>query len=309
MTASNPELSVVLPVFNEEENLRDVHQQLVSELGKLNKSFEIVFVDDGSRDKSFEILREINKTDPRVRAVRFSRNFGHHIALTAGMDIARGDAVILMDADLQDPPSEIPKLLAKRDEGFHLVYGIRRQRHDPILKKITSAMFWGILQKFSDVPIPAGQTMLRVLDRKVVDGLKTMRERSRFLAGLMAWVGFETTCVEVEHAPRMKGVSKYNFAKQLKLAFHAVTSFSVVPLRIASYLGIVMAIVSGLVGLFFIAKKAFFGIDAPGFAFIIVSIFFVGSIQMIMLGIFGEYLGRIYQEVQDRPLYVVKETL
>jgi len=309
MTASNPELSVVLPVFNEEENLRDVHQQLVSELGKLNKSFEIVFVDDGSRDKSFEILREINKADPRVRAVRFSRNFGHHIALTAGMDIARGDAVILMDADLQDPPSEIPKLLDKRDEGFQLVYGIRKERHDPLLKKLTSRMFWWILRKFSDVPIPAGQTMLRVLDRKIVDEMKNMRERARFVHGMMAWVGYDVTSVEVEHAARTKGKSKYNVARLFKLAFHAVTSFSVVPLRLATYCGFGGALVSAVMALYFVWRKLFLDIPVLGFAATIVAILFVGSVQLMVLGIFGEYIGRIFQEVQQRPLYVVREIL
>ena len=241
---SRPEISIVVPVYNEEESLQDLYARLVEVLHPLGKTFEIVFADDGSRDRSFEIIRELRQNDPRVRGVRFSRNFGHHIALTAGLDMACGQVIVLMDADLQDPPSEIPKLLAKHGEGYQLVYGIRRQRHDPWLKKATSALFWWILQRFSDVPIPAGQTMLRVLDRQLVDQMNSMRERARFVHGLMAWVGFDSTSVEVEHAPRTKGQSKYNVPRMFKLAFHAVTSFSIVPLRLATYSGLAAGIMS-----------------------------------------------------------------
>ncbi len=303
------DLSVVIPVFNEEENLPDLHRRLVEVLDTLNRSFEIILVDDGSTDRSFEILRQLHAKDPRVRAVRFSRNFGHHIALTAGLDAARGRAVVMMDADLQDPPGEIPRLLAKHAEGYHLVYGIRRERHDPWLKKATSKLFWWILRRFTDVPIPAGQTMLRVLDRRIVDEMKSMRERARFVHGMMAWVGYDATTVEVEHAPRTKGHSKYNLGRMFKLAFHAVTSFSTLPLRMATYGGFACGIISGVVMAYYIIRKLIFGFSMPGFATIVVAIIFFGALQLLMLGIIGEYLGRTYQEVQQRPLYIVRDIL
>jgi len=311
-----PEFSIVIPIYNEQENIPELYGRLISVMDGLcgregypSDAFELLMVDDGSRDRSWQLIRGLHEKDPRVKGISFSRNFGHHIAVTAGLDHARGDVVILMDGDLQDPPEEIPKLYEKFREGYDLVYGIRRKRKDPVLKKLTSFLFWWVLRKFSGVDMPQGQTMLRILSRRVVDAVRDMREYARFVHGMMAWVGFAVTTVEVEHSERKKGKSKYNIPRLFKLAFHAVTSFSTVPLRLAIYAGFVSSSLSLIVGLYFIYKKIFFNIPVLGYASIIVSIFFVGGIQLLMLGIFGEYLARTYQEVQRRPLYIVGEKL
>lgn len=303
-----PEFSIVIPIFNEEENISELYRRLSAVMEKLG-TYEIIMVDDGSKDRSWNLIKELHAKDSRVKGVSFSRNFGHHLAITAGLDHAKGKAIILMDGDLQDQPEEIPKLFEKSKEGYDLVYGIRKERYDPLLKKITSFIFWWILRKFSGVDMPRGQTMLRILSRRVVDVLRDMREYARFIHGMMAWTGFDITTIEVEHSPRTKGKSKYNITQLFKLAFHAVTSFSTVPLRLAIYTGIFSSFISLLVGLYFIYRKIFYNIPVLGYASIIVSIFFVGGIQLLVLGIFGEYLGRTYQEVQRRPLYVMKEIL
>jgi dolichol-phosphate mannosyltransferase len=311
-----PEFSVVIPIYNEQENIPELCRRLTGVMESLcaglnlpNDRYEIIMVDDGSRDASWERIRECHGRDSRVKGLSFSRNFGHHIAITAGIDTARGNSVILMDGDLQDPPEEIPILFGKFREGYDIVYGIRQRREDPLLKKISSSVFWWILRKFSGVDIPQGQTMLRILSRRLVDSLKAMREHARFIHGMMAWAGFRIATVTVRHDPRTKGKSKYTVPRMFRLAFHAVTSFSTVPLRLATYLGFLSALVSFSIGLYFVYKRIFYGIPVLGYASIIVSIFFVGGIQLLVLGIFGEYLGRTYQEVQRRPLYLIQESL
>jgi len=308
--------SVVTPIYNESENLQELYSRLTvvlenlcNEEGIPPHSYEIILVDDGSTDASWQAIKSLNEKDSRVKGISFSRNFGHHIAITAGLDYAKGEAIILMDGDLQDPPEEIPKLLREYEKGNDLVYGIRHERQDSVLKKLTSYLFWWILRRFSGVNIPQGQTMLRIMSRRLVEVLKEMREQARFIHGMMAWAGFTVSTIEVQHSPRMKGKSKYNIPKMFKLAFHAVTSFSTVPLRLATYLGFLSAFTSILVGGYFIYRKIFFNIPVLGYASIIVSIFFIGGIQLLVLGIFGEYLGRTYQEVQKRPLYISKEVI
>jgi len=309
-------ISAVIPIYNEEENIPELHERLTPILEKLcsdsghsRDNYEIIMVDDGSRDRSWELIRGLHRRDSRVRGMTFSRNFGHHIALTAGLDNCRGSTVVLMDGDLQDPPEEIPRMFTLFNAGYDLVYGIREVRNDSLFKKITSKLFWWMLRRFSGVAIPEGQTMLRIMSRRMVEALKQMRERARFVHGMMAWVGFNVTTMEVKHAPRSKGKSKYNIPRMFALAFHAITSFSTVPLRLATYAGFLCACISLFIGLYFIYEKIFHDIPVLGYASIIVSIFFVGGVQLLMLGLFGEYLGRTYQEVQGRPLYITRETL
>jgi dolichol-phosphate mannosyltransferase len=303
---SEPDFSVIIPINNEEENIIELYRRLTTQMEKLG-TYEMILVDDGSTDKSWQIIKDLNSKDSRVKGVSFSRNFGHHIALSAGLDHAKGSIIIFIDGDLQDPPEEIPKLYAKYKEGYDLVYGIRAKRKDSIFKKISSYIFWWILRKFSDVNMPQGQTMLRIMSRRIADVLRNMREHARFIHGMMAWTGFKATTLEIKHEPRLKGKTKYNLARMFKLAFHAVTSFSTVPLRLAIYLGFISSFISLIVGIYFIYLKIFYGIPVLGYASIIVSIFFVGGVQLLVLGIFGEYLGRTYQEVQRRPLYIIKE--
>ncbi len=311
-----PQFSIVIPIYNEEENIPELYNRLTTLMDRLCESegysrndYEIIMVDDGSNDNSWSLIKNLNTKDNRVKGISFSRNFGHHIAITAGLDHSKGKVIILMDGDLQDPPEEIPKLYEKYKEGYDIVYGIRLERKDPFLKKLSSKIFWWMLKQFSGVNMPAGQTMLRILSRNVVDILNEMREYSRFIHGMMAWTGFKQTQVLIQHAPRTKGKSKYNIPRMFKLAFHAITSFSTVPLRLATWLGISSAFLSLFFGIYFIVRKIFYNIPVPGFASIIVAIFFVGGVQLLVLGIFGEYIGRTYQEVQKRPLYIVREKI
>ena len=308
--------SVVSPIFNEEENLQELYTRLTAVLENLCNaegfsplSYEIILVDDGSTDNSWQLIKAFHSNDPRVKGISFSRNFGHHIAITAGLDNSKGDAVILLDGDLQDPPEEIPKLYKEFKNNKDLVYGIRQSRQDSAIKKLTSWLFWWILRRFSGVNIPEGQTMLRIISKRLVDVLKEMKEHSRFIHGMMAWAGFSVSAIEVQHSRRLKGKSKYNIPKMFRLAFHAVTSFSTVPLRLATYTGFLSALISVMVGGYFIYRKIFYNIPVLGYASIIVSIFFIGGVQLVVLGIFGEYLGRIYQEAQRRPLYILKDII
>lgn len=308
ISQKSPAFSIIIPVFNEEENIAELYRRLASVMGSID-THEIIFVDDGSTDKSWHMINELHEKDPRVKGVSFSRNFGHHIAITAGLDHAEGKTIILMDGDLQDPPEEIPKLLNKLKEGYELVYGIRKQKKDSMLKRITSYIFWWLINSLSGLSIPRNQTLLRIFDRRVLDVLNGMRERARFIHGMIAWTGFRTAVQEVEHAPRMHGVTKYNIVKLFKLAFNAITSFSTFPLRLATYAGLFSSFVGLLFGSYFIYKKIFLGIPILGYASIIVAVLFIGGVQLLILGIIGEYIGRVYQEVQARPIYIVREKL
>lgn len=301
-----PEFSVIIPIYNEEENISELYRRLTGAMEKLG-TYEIILIDDGSKDKSWQIIKELHDKNPCVKGLSFSRNFGHHIAITAGLDHAEGKTIILMDGDLQDPPEEIPKLFKRFNEGYDLVYGIRREKKDSILKQFTSFVFWRLINMLSGMNIPRNQTLLRLFDRKILEVLKSMRERARFIHGMMAWTGFRTALQEVEHAPRERGVSKYNAVKLFRLAFNAITSFSTFPLRLATYLGLLSSGFGLFYGFYFIYKKIFLGIPVLGYASIIVAVLFVGGIQLLILGIIGEYLGRVYQEVQARPVYIVKE--
>ena len=309
-------ISVVAPVLNEAGNIAELAQTLVRVLTELcrdhgiaESSFEVILVDDGSDDASWSLIATEHERDRRVGGLRLSRRFGHHLAVTAGLDRARGDAVVVMDGDLQDPPEEIPKLYARFHEGFDLVYGIRQQRHDPLLKRINSQLFWRAMNRVSGLDMPPNQMMLRIMSRKFVDALNQMRESARFVHGMMAWAGFRVTSVEVEHRERRAGATKYNVMRQLSLALYALTSFSTTPLRIASVLGLVTSLVSFGVGVALIAAKFIYGYSVEGWASIITSMFFLSGLQMFVLGIIGEYLGKTYKEVQRRPLYFISEAL
>jgi len=270
-------------------------------------SYEIVMVDDGSRDGSWHLIKELHEKDARLKGISFSRNFGHHIAITAGLDYAKGNAVILMDGDLQDPPEEIPKVIAKYREGFDLVYGVRKERHDSIFRKISSFLFWKTIKSLSGFNIHENQSMLRIMSRRYVESFKKITERNRFLAGLFAWTGFHQAAVRIEHAPRFAGKSKYNLWMMLRLTFHAVASFSYFPLQIAGFAGAFISMVSFLFGIWIIIRKLFFGISVMGWASTMITILFIGGVQLAVLGLIGEYLGRVFTEVQKRPLYIIME--
>lgn len=314
--ARRPELSVVIPVFNESGNVEALVRELTAALGGLARTegwpadaWEVIFVDDGSRDNTWALVEAEHARDARIRGVRLSRGFGHHIAVSAGLDHAAGQSVVVMDGDLQDPPDAIPSLYEKRKAGFDLIYATRVDRQDPLLKRINSRLFWGTMNRISKLHMPPTQMMLRMMSRRFVDAIVQMRETQRFIHGMMAWAGFRVTSVEVQHRARHAGRTNYNFMRQLRLAVYAITSFSATPLRVASILGLVTSLVSFAAGVSLIVARFVYSYPVEGWASIITSVYFLGGIQLLVLGIIGEYLGKTYKEVQRRPLYFISEAL
>ncbi len=300
--------SIVAPIFNELENIPELYRRLQTVMSDLPGSWELVLVDDGSSDGSTEVIRELAKKDKHVRPVIFARNFGHQVAITAGWDYARGEAVIIIDADLQDPPELIPAMVAKWREGFEVVYAVRAEREgETWFKKTTASMFYRIVHRITDVNIPVDAGDFRLMDRKVVDVLKTMREKYRFPRGMSAWVGFRQVGIPYKRAMRFAGSTKYPFKKMLALALNAITGFSYFPLQLATYFGFISAgiaiIAIPVVAILRMTGSQFFG----GQATTLISVLFLGGVQLICLGVLGEYLGRIYDEVKGRPLYIIRE--
>ncbi len=304
-----PTFSIVVPVYNERESLPELYHRVRKVMGQLGEPWELILVDDGSTDGSTGLIRQLRDQDPEhVRAVILARNFGHQIAVTAGIDFARGQAVILMDADLQDPPEIIPQLVEKWREGYHVVYAVRKAREgETWFKKTTASLFYRLIRRITDVDIPQDTGDFRLMDRRVVEVLKGMKERHRFIRGMVAWVGFRQTGVPYVRAPRFAGETKYPLRKMLKFAWDAITGFSYVPLQLATYLGFVAAGMAILaIPLVIVARLA--GSQAfHGQATTLIAVLFLGGVQLISLGILGEYIGRIYDEVKARPLYVVAE--
>jgi polyisoprenyl-phosphate glycosyltransferase len=303
-----PELSVVIPVFNEARNLDLLMDRLRPVLEANTSSWEIVFIDDGSADTTRDHVRALNAADQRIRAVAFSRNFGKEIAIAAGLDHARGRAVVVMDADLQHPPEVIPAFLAKWRDGYAMVYGQRSNRDgESRFKRNAARMFYRLFARFGETELPAGAGDFRLMDRKVVDALRALGERARFSKGLYAWVGFPSTGVTFDVAERAHGQTRFNYPKLMRFAFDGISSFSTVPLKITTYLGVLIALGATVTALYYALRTVFFGTDVPGFPSLIVSIMFFSGIQMISLGLIGEYVGRIFAEVKRRPLYIVGE--
>jgi glycosyltransferase involved in cell wall biosynthesis len=300
--------SIVAPIYNELDNLGELYRRVREVMSATGETWELVLVDDGSSDGSTGLILELAKLDKHIRPVIFARNFGHQVAITAGWDYARGDAVVIIDADLQDPPEAIPELIARWREGYEVVYAVRAEREgETWFKKTTAALFYRIVRSITDVKIPVDTGDFRLMDRKVVDVLKTMRERHRFPRGMSAWVGFRQIGVAYKRAARHAGVTKYPINKMLKLALNAITGFSYFPLQLATYFGFAAA------GLAIIAIPVVFIMRLVGHgAFLgqattLIAVLFLGGVQLIFLGVLGEYLGRIYDEVKGRPLYIVRE--
>jgi polyisoprenyl-phosphate glycosyltransferase len=304
----DPTFSIIAPVFNERESLPVLYQRIKEVMDTAGDPWELILVDDGSQDGSTEIMRELNHQDERVRPVIFARNFGHQIAVTAGMDYSRGKAVVIIDADLQDPPEVILELIEKWREGYEVVYAVRAEREgETWFKTFTASLFYRVIYRITDVKIPMDSGDFRLLDRKVVEVMNSMRERFRFLRGMSAWVGFKQVGVPYRRAARFAGSTKYPFRKMLKLAITAVTGFSYFPLQMATYLGFIAAglsilVIPVVVLMRLIGHEAFFGQAST-----LIAVLFLGGVQLICLGILGEYIGRIYDEVKGRPLYIVRE--
>jgi glycosyltransferase involved in cell wall biosynthesis len=300
-------ISLIFPVYNEENVLPFLYERVRQLIDPLDYDVEVILINDGSRDASLELMKQFHKEDPRFKIIDFSRNFGHQVAITAGIDFATGDAVILMDADLQDPPELIPQFLSKWKEGYQVVYGVRKTRKEHIFKRMSYSVFYRLLQHISDIPIPLDAGDFCLMDRAVVDTLKSMQERNRFVRGLRSWTGFHQIGLEYNREKRHSGNVKYTFTKLVKLALDGIFSFSYFPLRLSSYAGFIISVISFLAILIYLYKKLWIGGEPQGFPTLVILILFMGGIQLIFLGVIGEYIGRIYDEVKQRPSYVLRK--
>ncbi len=306
-------LSVVVPLYNEAENVAELLRRIravIAELTVAPADYELILINDGSRDGTLEALIAAADADPHIRVISLSRNFGHQIAATAGLDAAQGDAVVLMDGDLQDPPELIDAFLEKFRQGYDVVYATRRKRAgESAFKVLTAAMFYRTIRRLTNVSIPVDTGDFRLMSRRVVEALRNSRERHRFIRGLVSWVGYRQTGIEYDRAERAAGVSKYPFSKMLKFAIDGITSFSEIPLRFASYFGFVVSVAAFAIGIFEICLHIFTGYNLPGYTSTIFAILFLGGVQLIGIGILGEYVGRIYDEIKGRPLYLIADDI
>lgn len=307
MSQTIPAVSVVIPIYNEQENLPELYARLHKVLDGLGQSHEIIFVDDASRDRSRDLIRSLTQQDPSVRGLFFSRNFGHQPAIAAGIDHAQGQAVILMDGDLQDPPEVIPSLMAAWKQGNDVVFAVRKKRKESLPKRLAYLGFYRLLKRLANVDIPLDSGDFSLIDRKVVDLLKKMPERNRFIRGLRSWVGFQQVGVEYERAERHAGEAKYTFSKLLKLAFDGFISFSYLPLRVAFVLGCIAFCISCLLILHTLYSKIFLPETPIGWSSLMIAVTFLGGTQLVLVGLVGEYIGRIYDEVKQRPYYIIGE--
>ncbi|NWG05885.1 MAG: glycosyltransferase family 2 protein [Chloroflexi bacterium] len=300
--------SIIAPIYNEKDNLPELHRRVTEVMNSTGETWELVLVDDGSTDGSTDILRNLAKADSHIRPVIFARNFGHQVAVTAGLDYSRGDAVVVIDADLQDPPELILEMAKKWKEGYEVVYAVRAEREGESWFKLwTASLFYRLISRITDVNIPLDTGDFRLMDRKVVRVMNQMRERHRFLRGMSAWVGFKQIGVDYKRAARVAGETKYPFRKMFRLALNAITGFSYFPLQVATYFGFVsagLAILAIPVVVYLRASgsQAFFGQAST-----LIAVLFLGGVQLISLGILGEYIGRLYDEAKGRPLYIVRE--
>ncbi len=303
-----PTFSVIAPIFNELENIPELYPRMRDVMDQTGEPWELILVDDGSTDGSTEVIRKLADNDPRVRPVIFARNFGHQIAVTAGIDYSRGDAVVIIDADLQDPPEVILNLVEKWRDGYEVVYAVREEREgESWFKRITASLFYRLIFRITDVDIPLDTGDFRLIDKKVVAVMKQMREKHRFLRGMSAWVGFKQIGVKYKRKPRYAGETKYPFNKMFKLALNAITSFSYFPLQVATYIGFIAAGLSVLAIPIVAILRLTTGTALLGQATTLIIVLFLGGVQLISLGIIGEYIGRIYDEAKGRPLYIVAE--
>jgi len=309
LTVTQADLSIVVPLYNEELVIEEMHRQLTGVLAAMRHSYEIILVDDGSRDRTRDLARRICAQDPRTRLVCLSRNFGHQYAITAGMDRSAGRAIVVIDADLQDPPEIIPEMVRKWEDGYEVVYGVREKREgESWFKRTTARVFYRILKRLTSVDIPVDTGDFRLIDHRVLAQFNTMRERARFVRGMISWVGFRQGEVRYVRHQRLAGRTKYPFRKMLQFAVDGLLSFSQAPLKLASTLGLLCSAVSFFFIVYGLVQKYVYPEHViPGWSSLFSAILFLGGIQLICLGVLGEYVGRIYEEIKKRPLYVVDE--
>jgi len=307
---SRPTLSLVLPIYNEEEVIPELHVRLQEFLGRLALDCEVVFVNDGSKDRSMTLLRGIAATEPRYRVLSFARNFGHQAAISAGVDWARGRAVVVMDADLQDPPEVVLEMVQKWREGFDVVYGKRRSREgETAFKLATAKIFYRVFAAMIPIEVPLDTGDFRLMSRRVVVALRALKETHRFVRGMVAWVGFKQCAVLYDRPGRFAGETKYPLRKMVRFAIDGITSFSVLPLRFSTYLGMLISVLSVLVAIWAIAAHFFFDTTVPGWTATVVLVSLLASVQLLMIGILGEYIGRIYEQVKGRPNYLIGDVV
>lgn len=299
-------LAVVVPAYNEGEGLNEFHRRIGAVLDGIDMDARVIYVDDGSRDDTWVVMQALAAVDDRVAALRLSRNFGKELALTAGLDYADADAVVVIDADLQDPPEIIPQFIERWRQGYDVVYGTRGERQgESWLKKATAAMFYRLIGRISSTPIPADTGDFRLLGRRAHQALKGLRERHRFMKGLFAWVGFRQVALVYQRDPRHAGSSKFNYWKLWNFAIEGITSFSAAPLKLATYVGVLTALVAFVFGIWVVAKAILFGDAVRGYPSLMAVMLFLGGVQLMALGVIGEYLGRLFMEAKQRPLYLL----
>jgi len=307
-------LSLIIPAFNEEENLPQLYERLTAASDLWKMPFEVILIDDGSTDKTLHMLRELHQKDPRFKYLSFSRNFGHQTAISAGLCYAAGDVVAILDADLQDPPEELPRFLDKWREGYQVIYGVRRKRKEHLLKRMSYFLFYRLMAWMSSIEIPLDAGDFCIMDRVVVDHLNQLPERNRFVRGLRSWIGYRQIGIPYERHSRFAGEVKYTLRKLIRLALDGIINFSYRPLEIVGAFGFLVAIFSFLGIVFFLLHRILdfkiFGYspqDVPGFTSLILAVLFIGGVQLFTLGLFGEYIGRIFDEIKQRPHYIVQE--
>lgn len=300
-------MAVVVPCFDEVDGLAEFHRRLAAAMDATALPWSVIYVDDGSRDGTRALAERLAAADPRVAVLGLSRNFGKEAATTAGLDHAAGDAVVVIDADLQDPPEVIPLLIAEWRGGADVVYAQRRVRHgETWLKRTTARLFYSLMSGVGDVQLPRDTGDFRLMSRRAVDALGTLRERHRFLKGLFAWIGFPSRAVPYDRAPRLAGHSKWTYWRLWNLAIEGITGYTVLPLKVATYVGLLIALLSGVYGMLIVLHTLIDGSDVPGYPSLLVAVLFLGGAQLTTLGVIGEYLGRVFNETKQRPLYLVE---
>lgn len=301
-------LTVIVPVFNEQEVLPEFHARLISVLNSIEKPYEILYVDDGSKDHTWTVLNTLTKQDRHISLIALSRNFGKEIAMTAGLDHAKGEAIILIDADLQDPPELIPLFIEKWQKGYDVVYGQYTKRHgESWLKKRSAYLFYRMIQHTTTLQLPKDASDFRLLSRRAVDALRTLKEQHRFMKGLFSWIGYPQTGVTYQRQARVAGKTKWNYWKLWNFALEGITSFTIAPLKFATYLGLLTACGAFIYAMVTACKTILFGNEVHGYTSVMVVILFLGGVQLITLGVIGEYLGRMFNETKNRPLYLIRE--
>lgn len=303
------DISIIIPVYNEEENIQILFDRLSSVMQKMGVTYEFLFVNDGSRDRSIHLVRQLSQNHPEVKFIDFSRNFGHQVAVSAGLDGAVGNAVVIIDADLQDPPELIADMYQKMKEGYEVVYAKRKRRKgENFMKLATAKLFYRILSRITSISIPLDTGDFRIIDRKVVDVLNAMPEKHKFLRGQIAWIGFNQTYVEYDRNERYGGETGYTYRKMIRFALDGITAFSDLPLKMVTFFGVLVSIFAFFTAIYALYARLVLGTYVPGWASLILSVLFIGGIQMVAMGIIGEYLSRMNSNIRDRPLYIVRDS-